>query len=86
MKCSLSVLTESLTSRVECPIVLNVSLLTCIEYVCNPPERPMSYTPEIEECPENLDHSFWYSEVPIDIPERPLIYKPETREQPVHTG
>ena len=43
----------------------------------------MSYTPETEECLENLDHSFGYSGVSIDILECLLNYRLETREQPV---
>ena len=48
-------------------------------------ERPMSYTPKTEECPENLDPSFGYSEVSVDIPECPLNYRLQTQEQPVPT-
>ena len=44
------------------------------------PECPMSYTPETEECPENLDHSFGYSGVSVDILECPLNYRLETQE------
>ena len=70
---------------VECLSVLNVSLFSYIEHVHNPLERPMSYTPEIEECLENLDHSFGYSGVSVDILECPLNYRLEIREQPVPT-
>ena len=45
----------------------------------------MSYTPKTEECLENLDHSFGYSGVSIDIPECPLNYRLETQEQLVPT-
>jgi len=45
----------------------------------------MSYTPETEECPENLDHSFGYNGVSVDIPECPLNYREETQEQLVPT-
>jgi len=45
----------------------------------------MSYTPETEECLENLDHSFGYSGVSVDIPECPLNHRLETQEQPVPT-
>ena len=45
----------------------------------------MSYTPETDECPENLDHSFGYSVVSVDISEFSLNYRLETREQPVPT-
>ena len=33
-----TVTTEGLTSPVECPSILNVSLLTYIEHIYNPPE------------------------------------------------
>jgi len=46
----------------------------------------MSYTPETKECPENLDNSFGYSGVSIDIPECPLNYRLETQDQPVPTN
>ena len=52
-------------SPAECPLVLNVLLLTCIEHIYIPtrvsittPDHPMRYMPETKECSENLDHSF----------------------------
>ena len=43
----------------------------------------MSSTPKTEDCLENLDHSFGYIGVFIDIPKCPLNYRLETQEQPV---
>ena len=48
-------------------------------------EHPMNYTPETIECLENLDHSFGYSGVSVDIPKCSLNYRLETREQPIPT-
>ena len=45
----------------------------------------MSYTLEIEECLENLDHNFGYSGASLDILECPLNYRLETQEQLVPT-
>jgi hypothetical protein len=44
-------------------------------------ERPMSYRLETEESQENLDHSFEYNRVSVDILECPLDYKLESWEQ-----
>ena len=49
-------------------------------------EHPMSYTPKTAECQDNLDYSFGFSGVSINIPECPLNYRLETRDQPIPTN